>query len=107
MKEYFDFNGTAKRQEYWGVIIAVFVVIIVSTIIVETGALGALIGLIALLASLWVLLATTVRRLRDADLNVFWVLVTLIPYVGTVATIVIGCVASVEKAEKNNDGGIL
>jgi len=99
MKEYFNFEGKAKRQEYWGVIITVMLVILASTVMIEAGALGALIGLIVLLASLWVLLATTVRRLRDADLSTFWVLVTLIPYIGTVATIVIGCIGSVEKNE--------
>jgi uncharacterized membrane protein YhaH (DUF805 family) len=61
------------------------------------GALGALVALVALVAALWVVLAVNVKRLRDVGLNTWWVLVVLVPYVGTVATIVFGCLRSVEQ----------
>ena len=97
MKEYFNFNGVAKRQEFWAVhIVSILVLVIAMEIVQGGGALGALVGLVALVAALWVILAVTVKRLRDAGLNTWWVLVVLVPYVGTVATIVFGCLSTKE-----------
>lgn len=97
MKEYFDLNGVAKRQEFWAVhIVSILVLVIAMEIVQGGGALGALVGLVALVAALWVILAVTVKRLRDAGLNTWWVLVVLVPYVGTVATIVFGCLSTKE-----------
>jgi uncharacterized membrane protein YhaH (DUF805 family) len=83
MKEYFKFEGTAKRQEYWAVIVLSIVAYIAGFIVLESGVLGALI-------------AVTIKRLRDAGLNTWWTLAILIPYVGTVATIVFGVIGSKE-----------
>ena len=98
MKEYFKFEGTAKRQEYWAVIVLSIVAYIAGFIVLESGALGALIALAIFVAAFWALIAVTVKRLRDAGLNTWWTLAILIPYVGTVATIVFGCIGS-KKAE--------
>ena len=95
MKEYFNFNGTAKRQEYWAVIILSIVAMAIGFVVLEgSGGLGALIALILFVGTLWAVLAVTVKRLRDAGLSVWWILAILVPYVGTVATIVFGCVGS-------------
>ena len=95
MKEYFNFNGTAKRQEYWAVIILSIVAMAVGFVVLEgSGGLGALIALVLFVGTLWAVLAVTVKRLRDAGLNIWWILAILVPYVGTVATIVFGCIGS-------------
>ena len=95
MKEYFNFNGTAKRQEYWAVIILSIVAMAIGFVVLEgSGGLGALIALVLFVGTLWAVLAVTVKRLRDAGLSVWWILAILVPYVGTVATIVFGCVGS-------------
>ena len=95
MKEYFNFNGTAKRQEYWAVIILSIVAMAAGFVVLEgSGGLGALIALVLFVGTLWAVLAVTVKRLRDAGLSVWWILAILVPYVGTVATIVFGCVGS-------------
>ena len=97
MKKYFDFNGVAKRQEFWAVHIAGIIAIVIAMTMLEgSGALGALIALVALIATLWAIIAVTVKRLRDAGLNTWWILAVLVPYVGTVATIVFGCIGSKE-----------
>ena len=96
MKEYFKFDGTAKRQEYWAVILLSIVAYIAGFIVLESGALGALIALAIFVAALWAVLAVTVKRLRDAGLNTWWILAVLIPYVGTIATIVFGVIGSKE-----------
>ena len=96
MKEYFKFDGTAKRQEYWAVIILSIVAYIAGFIVLESGALGALIALAIFVGALWAVLAVTVKRLRDAGLNTWWILAILVPYVGTIATIVFGVIGSKE-----------
>jgi uncharacterized membrane protein YhaH (DUF805 family) len=89
----FDFNGVAKRQEYWAVLIGSIVAFLFVLVGIEA---APLFGLLAF-PLLWILLATTVRRLRDAGLNVWWVLVIFIPYVSFVAHIVFGVLATKEE----------
>ena len=97
MQKYFNFNGTAKRQEYWAVVLLSILALLVGTVIVEGGsALAGLVALIILVGALWVLLATTARRLRDAGLNMFWIILIVVPYVSLIATIVFGVVKSKE-----------
>ena len=94
MQQYFNFNGTAKRQEYWAVLIISIVLLVVGMVLVEGGAVAALIALGVLVASLWLLVATTVRRLRDAGLNSWWVILIFVPYISLIAHIVFGVVGS-------------
>jgi uncharacterized membrane protein YhaH (DUF805 family) len=100
MKEYFNFNGTAKRQEYWAVLVLSIVGIAIGFVVLEgSGGLGALIALILFVGTLWAVLAVTVKRLRDAGLSVWWILAILVPYIGTVATIAFGCIGSKKEIE--------
>lgn len=95
MQQYFSFNGTAKRQEYWAVLIISILLLVVGLALVEGGsAVAALVALVLLVGALWVLFATTVRRLRDAGLNVWWILLIFVPYVSLVAHIVFGVIGS-------------
>tara|TARA_Y100000389_G_C16953682_1_gene267700 strand:+ start:63 stop:353 length:291 start_codon:yes stop_codon:yes gene_type:complete len=96
MKEYFKFEGTAKRQEYWAVILLSIVAYVVGFIALESGDIGVLIALVTFIAALWATIAVTVKRLRDAGLNTWWILAILIPYVGTVASIAFGVIESKE-----------
>lgn len=96
MKNYFDFKGTAKRQEYWAVVIGTVVAGIIGIVITET---IPLVALVILVTALWVYLATTVRRLRDADLHLAWIIAVFLPYIATVAAVVFGIVGSVDKKE--------
>lgn len=96
MKEYFKFDGTAKRQEYWAVIVLSIVAYAVGFIVLEGGGLGALIALVLFVGAFWAMLAVTVKRLRDAGLNPWWILAILIPYVGTIASIAFGIIGSKE-----------
>lgn len=96
MKEYFKFEGTAKRQEYWAVILLSIVAYVVGFIALESGDIGVLIALVTFVAALWATIAVTVKRLRDAGLNTWWILAILIPYIGTVASIAFGVIGSKE-----------
>ena len=99
MKDYFKFDGTAKRQEYWAVIVLSIVAYAAGFIVLESGGLGALIALVLFVAAFWAMLAVTVKRLRDAGLNTWWILAILIPYVGTIASIAFGIIGSKESKE--------
>jgi uncharacterized membrane protein YhaH (DUF805 family) len=95
MQQYFNFSGTAKRQEYWAVLIISIALLIIGLVLVEGGSAIALLAALGILvASLWVMLATTVRRLRDAGLNTWWLLLVFVPYVALVAQIVFGVIGS-------------
>ena len=96
MKNYFDFKGVAKRQEYWAVVVASIVGFMIGIVITES---IPLVALVVLVATLWVYLATTVRRLRDAGLHLAWIVTVFLPYVSLVATIVFGVVASADQKE--------
>lgn len=110
MTRYFSFKGTAKRQEYWAVVLILIAISVVGGAVLQglmfTGVTGlylGTIGIIALLiAGLWVQLATGARRCRDAGISAWWVLLYLIPYVNFIFMIVIGCLkTNQEQGEEN------
>jgi uncharacterized membrane protein YhaH (DUF805 family) len=74
-----------------------FVALIVAIAAIALEPYGALLTVAIAIAITWLSLSTIVRRLRDAGLSVWWVLLTLVPYVGGIATIVFGCIASKEQ----------
>jgi uncharacterized membrane protein YhaH (DUF805 family) len=59
--------------------------------------LGVLIMMVFGVITIWLDLATAVRRCRDAGINPWFVLTILIPYLGWIAVIVFGCIASESK----------
>ena len=50
-----------------------------------------------LIGSLWLLLAVGVRRCKDADISVFWVVPLVLPVLFVIMTIVLGVLPSVDK----------
>lgn len=105
MEQYFKFDGSATRSEYWGVNIlagiAAAILIIIGAAIAGTGsgagvAFGFILIIAAFVAALWITLATTVRRCKNAGINPWWTLATIIPYVGTIVFIVLGCIKTDE-----------
>ena len=108
-KKYSAFNGLATRSQYWGVMLITWAITMfvgsIALLIMASGPVGIAIGLTTLLAltvlNVWINLATMVRRCRDADINPWFVLTMLIPYVNFIAFIVFGCIPS---KEGNNRG---
>lgn len=108
MEKYFKFNGVAARSEYWAVMIiaffASFTVGFIGGMFLAAGsnvalALGAALVVGAIVASAWLVIATTVRRCRDAGINVWWTLAACVPYIGFVVAIVIGAIPTAVNAE--------
>ena len=94
LKKYAVFSGRSRRMEYWYFVLFNLVVYIVLSLI--DGLLGTFnivqgVGLLSGIYSLAVLIPTLalwVRRLHDIDRTGWWVLINLIPLVGTIVLLV-------------------
>ena len=88
LKNYAVFRGRASRPEFWWY----YLVYVIATLIVAfiDNAIGAGNILIAvfILALFLPTLAVTIRRLHDSDKRGWWVLIQLIPIVGTIVMLV-------------------
>lgn len=88
LKKYAEFNGRARRKEYWffmlfNILISAFL----ATIDFFAGSFNAEagVGLLSGIYSLAVLIpgiSVTVRRLHDSDRSGWWLLLPLIPVIG-------------------------
>jgi uncharacterized membrane protein YhaH (DUF805 family) len=98
-KKYADFNGRARRSEYWLFSLFCFIVgIVIGILRVATGGFESLesnrmdpIGILNLLFSLAVLVPSIVvafRRLHDTNRSAWWILIGLIPLIGWIVLIV-------------------
>ena len=76
LSKYVDFDGRAKRSEYWWFQLFCIIIYIV------TATIAPRLYYIAALALFLPTLAVTVRRLHDGDRTGWWVLISLIPIVG-------------------------
>ena len=83
-KNYANFNGKARRKEYWMYtlfsIIACFVVIMLDSLLGSNYVLS----LIYVLAILLPSYAVTVRRLHDTGNSGWWLLLIFVPFGGAV-----------------------
>lgn len=82
-QHYFDFNGRARRKEYWmftlvNIVISIALTVIFSMISAKLLPLANLYSLAVLLPALGV----TVRRLHDIGKSGWMILIGLIPLVG-------------------------
>ena len=87
LSNYVNFQGRARRSEYWFWFLAVFLASVVGGIIdsmIGTYLFGALIALGTFLPSL----AVAVRRLHDSGRSGFWLFLGLVPLVGFIVLII-------------------
>ncbi|MGN0846769.1 MAG: DUF805 domain-containing protein [Kiritimatiellia bacterium] len=87
-KKYATFSGRARRKEYWMFILFNFLAYVVA------GALDAMFGggLITGLYCLAVFLpsfAVFVRRLHDTNKSGWWILISLVPVIGSIWLLII------------------
>lgn len=104
LKQYAVFEGRASRREYWmfiGVNILVFIVLgIADAMIGGIGILDPLYSLVVFVPSL----AVSVRRLHDTNRSGWWLLIGLIPVIGTITLLVFTLQAS--QNEGNRYGAV-
>lgn len=92
-EHYADFKGRARRKEYW------MFTLINAIVAIVIGIIGSLIGLgwlyyIYCLAVLIPSLAVAVRRLHDTGRSGWWILISLIPFIGGLWLLVLMCLDS-------------
>lgn len=88
LQNYANFNGRARRKEYWFFYLATIIVGFIAGII--DGLLGTegIIGGIITLAVFIPTLAVSVRRLHDIDKSGWWIFINLIPIIGWIIFLV-------------------
>lgn len=98
LRRYADFSGRSQRKEYWmfvlGMIIVFVVLGIVEGILGINQMVGGVYGPLTALAGLGVIvpgIAVQVRRFHDQDKSGWFVLLGLIPFVGSIAVLVFMC----------------
>jgi uncharacterized membrane protein YhaH (DUF805 family) len=94
LKKYAVFGGRSRRAEYWYFVLFNLIVFIVLSLIDSllgtfnfvsgAGLLSGIYGLAVLIPTL----AVTVRRLHDIDRTGWWILINLIPLIGTIVLLV-------------------
>ncbi|ATQ42530.1 DUF805 domain-containing protein [Caulobacter mirabilis] len=92
LRKYADFQGRARRSEYWFFwlfqAVVSFLLCIVAMIVAggdpQSGAATAVYGLLGLfcLALLIPSLAVAFRRLHDTNRSAWWLFIALVPFVG-------------------------
>lgn len=93
-KNFFGFDGRARRKEYWFFVLFNIIISIILTIIDKmTGTFNAEAGM-GLLSGIYTLaviipsIAVGVRRLHDTDRSGWWLLIVLVPIIGAIVLIV-------------------
>ena len=99
MRQYFSTNGTATRSEYWAVQIigflsfAAVVLLGIFFTIAQLFVFAGVAYLIAAVGYVWLLITTSIRRCDNAGISPWWTLATVLPYIGLIVWIVIGCLS--------------
>lgn len=100
IKQYADFKGRARRKEYWfftlfhlliGVTFILFNTVIIQATNNPDFAIGFVLYGIYMLSVLLPAIAVTVRRLHDTDHSAWWILISLVPLVGSIILLVFLC----------------
>lgn len=90
LKKYAEFNGRARRMEYWMFTLFNFIIAFVLNILVGVVgepmlvALPALYGLFVFIPGI----AVTVRRLHDTGRSGWWILIVFVPLIGGLVLLV-------------------
>jgi uncharacterized membrane protein YhaH (DUF805 family) len=91
LRKYAVFTGRARRKEYWMFVlfnvIIMFALTFIESLIGSPGIIAMIYGLAVLVPSI----AVTIRRFHDTDRSGWWILVSLIPFVGALILIVFMC----------------
>jgi uncharacterized membrane protein YhaH (DUF805 family) len=100
LRKYVEFNGRASRSEFWYFVLFQFLVYVAAAILgAGMGENNVLYGLAAL-GLLLPALGAEVRRLHDIDRSGWWVLLGLIPIVGSIVLIVWCCKKGSDEANR-------
>ena len=99
LRNYLTFSGRARRREYW-MFVLISMLIGVALTLVETGGKIPDPDQYTVLPSLYYLavflpgLAVAIRRLHDTGRSGWWLLIGIIPFLGSVVLLVFMCLDS-------------
>jgi uncharacterized membrane protein YhaH (DUF805 family) len=96
LKNYVGFQGRARRKEYWMFVLFSVIVSILLSIVDAIASLNSVLSGLYSLAVLLPSLAVGVRRLHDTGRSGWWLLISLIPLIGTIILLVFLCQDSQE-----------
>jgi uncharacterized membrane protein YhaH (DUF805 family) len=89
VERYADFQGRAPRSEFWWFALFYFLLSLVVGIVgAASDTLGGLLNLVVSLGLLLPSLAVSIRRLHDTDRTGWWILLYLLPVIGTIVLII-------------------
>lgn len=98
LKKYAVFSGRARRKEYWMFVLFNIIIsfvlslidgIVLSCLGIDTGSTRfSILGTIYGLAIFVPALAVAVRRLHDTNRSGWWLLISLVPFIGVIILIV-------------------
>ena len=109
--KYLKFQGRTSRRDFWltvlGIVIIVFIASFIIGLVGSSAEEGSVISTICVVL-LWILeigislgaLSLDVRRLHDINKSGWWVLISLVPVVGSIILLVFFCLPAVN--EGNN-----
>lgn len=87
LKKYADFEGRARRKEYWMFILCYIIINVVLSILDVFGGTGFLSSIFGI-AMFIPLLSLGARRLHDTSRSGWWQLIYLVPLIGVIVMIV-------------------
>lgn len=94
-KRALDFNGTSSRKDYWmSVLVNFLVTIAINAICQATGV--TILAYVYNLALIIPSLSLSVRRMHDINKSGFWVLINIIPLIGSIWFLILLCLDSVD-----------
>lgn len=94
LTNYFQFNGRARRTEYWMFTLFSFIIALLLSFVQSFLNLGELLTWIYSLFVFIPSLAVGVRRLHDTGKSGWWILINLIPIIGAIIFIIFACMDS-------------
>ena len=86
--KYATFDGRARRTEYWMFFLFYFLIALAIGFVEAFIHLGGILSILFVLGMLVPSLAVTVRRLHDTTRSGWWILIALIPAVGTIILLI-------------------
>lgn len=109
-KNYATFTGRARRSEYWWWVLFQLLAVVVPTIFSVGESVNGQFGLwsgVQILVSLGLILPTlavTIRRLHDTNRSGWWLFISLVPIIGSIALLVFYCLKGTEGPNKYGGG---
>ena len=97
LKKYADFNGRARRKEYW-MFVLIYMVINVILAVLGMDIISMIVGLALLIPSI----SIGARRLHDTGRSGWWQLIYFVPLIGLIVMIVF----LVQDSHDDNDYGV-